>query len=255
MVEVQNLCVRYGKTPVLHNVSATFGSGRVTGLIGPNGCGKSTLLKTITGLCVPVSGRVLLEGEELSTLTRRETALRVACLPQSRNVPDLTALRMVLHGRFPHLTYPRRYRPEDCETARQALERVGAGELADRPLKELSGGQRQKVYLAMTLAQDTPIVLLDEPTTYLDISGQLEILRFSRALARMGKTVVLVNHDLDAVLHWSDDVLLLCGGRVAASGTPEELVRSGALERTFQVALLPADTPGGRRYLWDFRGN
>lgn len=255
MVEVQNLYVRYGKTTVLHNVSATFGSGRVTGLIGPNGCGKSTLLKSITGLCVPVSGRVLLEGEDLSVLTRRETALRAACLPQSRNVPDLTALRMVLHGRFPHLTYPRRYRSEDYETARQALERVGAGELADRSLKELSGGQRQKVYLAMTLAQDTPVVLLDEPTTYLDISGQLEILRFSRALAQMGKTVVLVNHDLDAVLHWSDDILLLCEGRVAASGTPEELVRSGALERTFHVTLLPADTPGGRRYLWDFRGN
>ena len=252
MIEVDRLCAAYGRRQVLHEVSARFRPGVVTAVVGPNGCGKSTQLKAVVGLCRPSSGQVRLGGAELASLSSREAAQRVAYLPQSRNIPDITALRMVLHGRFAHLSYPRRYRPEDYACAQRALEWVGAGELAPRLLKGLSGGQRQKVYIAMTLAQDTPAVLMDEPTTYLDVRGQLEVLRLSRRLARMGKAVVLVLHDLGSALEWADELLVLREGRAVAAGTPGEAVRSGELERTFRISLHAADTSQGRRYFCGF---
>ena len=179
MMELQNLQAGYPGRTVLEGINLEFRPGEVLAVLGPNGCGKSTLLRTACGLLARSGGEVRLDGVSITRLSAKEIAQKVAYLPQSRPVPSITAGRMVLHGRFPHLSYPRRYRREDHEMVRRALDWVGAGELASRLLPELSGGQRQKVYLAMALAQDTAAVLMDEPTTYLDVSCQLEVDRKS----------------------------------------------------------------------------
>ena len=155
---------------------------------------------------------------------------------------------MVLHGRFPYLGYPRRYRAEDYETARKALEWAGAGDLADRPVGELSGGQRQKVYLAMALAQDTETIFMDEPTTYLDVRHQLEVMAVSRRLADMGRAVVLVLHDLSLALREADRLAVLSEGTLRQLGTPEEVFGSGELDRAFGVTVRRVWTESGWLY-------
>lgn len=249
MIELENVHVRYGTHPVLQGLSAGFPPGRVTSIVGPNGCGKSTLLKTITGLCPPAQGTIRIGGVPLTQLTPRQVAQQVAYLPQSRSIPSLSVERMVLHGRFAHLSYPRRYRRQDLEAAEQALAWVGAQDLRDKSLSELSGGQRQKIYIAMSLAQDAETILLDEPTTYLDIRSQMEILSLIRKLAAMGKAVVLVLHDLHLVMRYTDHVLLLRDGKIAAEGSPHAIYESGELERSFGISLQYVQTPQGAYYL------
>ena len=143
-----------------------------------------------------MDGRIIVDGADLEHLSLKDRARKMAYLAQFRTVPNITVERMVLHGRFPHLGYPRRCRPEDHACAERAMERAGVRELAHRPLPELSGGQRQRVYLAMALAQDAPYVLFDEPTTYLDVGRQLDVMATAHELARQGKSVILVIHDL-----------------------------------------------------------
>ena len=170
MIELQGLCVGYPGQAVLENVTLSFQPGQVLILLGPNGCGKSTLLRTAMGLQPKTGGQVLLDGVPLEKRSAREIARKAAYLAQSRTVPNIAARRMVLHGRFPYLTFPRRYRPQDHEAARRALEWADASDVADRPMQELSGGQRQKVYLAMALAQDTETILIDRKSTRLNSS-------------------------------------------------------------------------------------
>ena len=237
MIELHRLSAGYGGRTVLHDLSLTFHRGEVSVLLGPNGCGKSTLLRVIPRLLPAMTGEVLLDGVAAHTLTARQLAQTVAYLPQDRPVPSISALRMVLHGRFPHLSYPRRYRQEDYEIARAALRQLDAEELADLPLPRLSGGQRQKVYLAMALAQQTPYLLMDEPTTYLDIRHQFETMHLARRLAGEGRAVVLVLHDLSLAFPCADRLFLLSGGRLLASGAPEELFQSALLEQTLGVRL------------------
>ena len=248
MIELKNLRAGYPGRPVLEDVALEFRPGEVLAVLGPNGCGKSTLLRTVNGLLPRTGGEVLVDGVPLERLSAKEIAQKVAYLPQSRSVPNITASRMVLHGRFPYLSYPRRYRREDREMVRRALEWVGAAELADRPLTELSGGQRQKVYLAMALAQETETLLMDEPTTYLDIRHQLEVLALVRRLAGEGRAVALVLHDLCLALTMADDAAVLGEGRLLALGEPEEIYRSGILARVMGVSLDRAAGPGGWRY-------
>ncbi len=248
MVEVRNLLVGYGEAPVLSDVSLTFPTGQVTGVLGPNGCGKSTLLKAALGLIPIQGGQVLLDGQDLHTLSPRDVAQRAAYLAQSRSVPSITARRMVLHGRFPYLSYPRRYRPEDYQMADQALQWADASDLAGRAMDRLSGGQRQKVYLAMALAQDTQTIFMDEPTTFLDISHQLEVMALARRLANLGRAVVLVLHDLDLALRGCDRVALLSGGALRALGSPEEVFLSGVLDEVFHVRVGRMNTEEGWQY-------
>jgi len=249
MLEFQGVCAGYNGWEKLHQVSAVFRRGCVSMIIGPNGCGKSTLLKTADGLLSPMAGQVLLDGIPLSRLERRELARKVAYLPQDREVGHIPVRRLVLHGRFPYLGYPRRYRPMDLEAVERAMEWVGISHLAERMLPELSGGERQKAYLAMALAQGTNLILLDEPTTYLDVSYQLELMSLVGRLRDQGKAVVMVLHDLNQALRWGDQVTLLSQGQVVASGTPEALYQGGQIQEVFQVQVGRCSVPGmGQQY-------
>lgn len=250
MFELQNVSVGYRGTPVVSDVSLRFVPGRVLVLAGPNGCGKSTLLRTALGLQPRLAGKILLDGQDLDALSPRQIAQKAAFMTQSRNVPNITARRLVLHGRFPYLAYPRHYQKQDYETARRALEWAGASALADRPLKELSGGQRQRVYLAMALAQDTETILMDEPTAFLDVRHQLEVMALARRLAGEGKAVVMVLHDLCLALRCADRMALLYGGKFLDYGTPEALYERGRLEEAFGVSLGRVRTERGIQYYY-----
>ena len=250
MIELKNLRAGYPDRPVLEGIDLEFRPGEVLAILGPNGCGKSTLLRTANGLLPRDGGEVLVDGIPLEELSAKEVAKKVAYLPQSRSTPNITAGRMVLHGRFPYLSYPRRYRREDHEMVRRALEWAGAAELAPRPLAELSGGQRQKVYLAMALAQDTETILMDEPTTYLDVGCQLEVMALARRLAEEGRAVVMVLHDLTLALRCAHRAALLHEGRVRQTGTPEELYGGETLERVMGVSLGRVEGPAGWRYYY-----
>ncbi len=250
MIELKNLSAGYGGQAVVHDVSLAFTPGRVLALLGPNGCGKSTLLRAALGLGPKTGGEVLMDGIPLEALSLRERALKAAYLSQSRATPNITAYKMVLHGRFPHLSYPRRYRPEDYEAADRALRLADAADVARRPMGELSGGQRQKVYLAMALAQEAPTVLMDEPTTFLDVGHQLEVMAVARRLAQEGRAVVMVLHDLTLAMRGADDAALLWSGRLAAHGTAEEVYASGALDRVFGVSLRRVETESGWQYYY-----
>lgn len=250
MIALKNLRAGYPGRPVLEDVSLDFRPGEVLAILGPNGCGKSTLLRSSNGLLARTCGQVLVDGVPLECLSGREIAQKIAYLPQSRSTPNITAGRMVLHGRFPYLSYPRRYRKEDYRMVQKALDWVGAAELASRPLAELSGGQRQKIYLAMALAQDTETILMDEPTTYLDVGCQLEVMALARRLAEEGRSVVMVLHDLTLALRYAHRAALLSAGRVRRTGTPEELFASRTLEQVMGASLGRVQTKDGWRYFY-----
>ena len=251
MIQLKNLSAGFSERMVLEQVDLTFSPGEVTVLLGPNGCGKTTLMRTVLGLQPPLSGEVLVENIPLQELSLKETARKMAYLAQFRTVPNITVRRMVLHGRFPHLSYPRRYRPEDHTRVQQAMEQAGITELADRLLTQLSGGQRQRVYLAMALAQDAPYIFFDEPTTYLDVGRQLEVMEMAQMLARQGKAVVLVLHDLCLALRTAHKVVVLDEGKVRCVGTAQEVYQSGVLDEVFRVSIRCLETPKGPRYYYE----
>ena len=235
MIVLKNVCAGYEKQNVLHKVNLSLKPGKITALIGPNGCGKSTLLKTLVRILPHTAGEILVNEKNITQFSARELAKEIAYLAQSKQVPDSSVLRMVLHGRFAYLHYPRRYRKEDFEIARRALEWVGLAHLEDVNMRQLSGGMQQKVYIAMALAQDANTILMDEPTTYLDIAHQLRLMEFAKQLAAEGKAVVMVLHDLSQALRTADEVVVLKEGRVVMSGTPEEVYESGKLQEVFRV--------------------
>lgn len=249
-MELRQLRAGYGEHMVLDGVDLALRPGEVLALLGPNGSGKSTLIRAALGLLPLTGGQVLIDGADAAALSPRQRAQKAAYLPQTRPVPNITALRMVLHGRFPHLTYPRRFRQEDYAAAMAALEQADAACLARRPMPELSGGQRQRVYLAMALAQDAPTLFLDEPTAFLDVSHQLEVGRLAGQLARQGKAVVLVLHDLPLALSTADRLAVLKGGRLLAVDGPEALCADGILNSVFGIELGRVMTDRGWRYYY-----
>ena len=250
MMELRQLRAGYGEHMVLDGVDLALRPGEVLALLGPNGSGKSTLIRAALGLLPLAGGQVLIDGADAAALSPRQRAQKAAYLPQTRPVPNITALRMVLHGRFPHLPYPRRFRQEDYAAAMAALEQADAACLARRPMPELSGGQRQRVYLAMALAQDAPTLFLDEPTAFLDVSHQLEVGRLAGQLARQGKAVVLVLHDLPLALSTADRLAVLKGGRLLAVDGPEALCADGILNSVFGIELGRVMTDRGWRYYY-----
>lgn len=250
MIRISHLSAGYGEKTVLQDLTFSIEPGSVTTLVGPNGCGKTTLLRALTGQLSQMAGEISLCGRELSSYSRKELARTVALLPQTRNTPDLTVEALVEHGRYPHLGFSRRLSEKDRQIVARAMEQTDVAHLARMPLGELSGGQQQRAYIAMALAQDAQIIALDEPTAHLDLQHQFELLELVRRLQAAGKTVVLVLHDLDHALRYSDRLVLLLQGRLVQWGTPRALLDSGALEQVFQVRIR--ETEGG--YLFSTGG-
>ncbi len=234
MITVEDLSFSYDNKEILRDINFTANKGELTVIVGPNGCGKSTLLKLMAKILTPNSGQILVDDPDTSTSLWPQL---VAYLPQGRNIPEITAERLVLHGRFPYLSYPRKYSKSDYEKVREALDRVGAGSLAQEPMSQLSGGQRQKIYIAMALAQDTPIILMDEPTTYLDIANQLELMELARELVACGKTIIMVLHDSMLAFKFADSIVVMNGGRIVCKKGPKELWDSGELDEVMGVEM------------------
>ena len=251
MIELNHISAGYGKQTVLKDVSAILEKGKLTSIIGVNGCGKSTLLKTVVRIHHHKSGEILVNERLVERLRSTELAKQVAYLPQSKKAPDITALKMVLHGRFAYLSYPRKYRPQDLEIARKSLAWAGLEDQADEMVSRLSGGMQQKVYIAMALAQDADTILMDEPTTYLDVAHQLRLMEMAKSLAREGKAVVMVLHDLSQALRVADEVIVMKDGRVTKSGTADEVFESGALQQAFGVQVERVHTASGWHYFCD----
>ena len=224
----------------LRDLSIAITAGELVGLVGPNGCGKTTLIRAVTKVVKPVSGEVQLCGDEVGSLPQAEIARRVAVVPQEPLLPEaFTALECVLMGRTPHFKLLENEGARDFKSARAAMERTGTWELADRRVDELSGGERQRVVVARALAQETPVLLLDEPTAHLDIGHQASVLGLMRALCRdEGKAVLAVVHDLTLGAAYCDRLVMLRpGGTVAAEGSAEEVLRPELLEEVYGTAV------------------
>jgi iron complex transport system ATP-binding protein len=234
-LRTEAVTIGYGGDPVVRDLSITLADGQVTTIVGPNGCGKSTLLRTMSRLLKPTSGKVLLDGESIHDLHTRDVARTMALLPQSPIAPDGLLVRdLVGRGRHPHQRWFSQWSPEDERIVDLALEMTDTAALRDRPLDQLSGGQRQRAWIAMTLAQDTDLLLLDEPTTYLDLAHQVEVLDLVTRLNReRGRTVVMVLHDLNLAARYSDTIAVMKEGVLVTQGNPTEVFTSAMLAETF----------------------
>ncbi|CAM3214783.1 ferric citrate ABC transporter ATP-binding protein FecE [Pseudomonas floridensis] len=238
ILQAQQLDIGYGATRIVQDLSFSPPPGKVTALIGPNGCGKSTLLKAFARILTPQSGSLSLDGKAYRELSARDLARKVAFLPQVLPIPEGVSVRqLVAYGRSPHNSLWGRLSGADQHSVDQALQRMELNTLADRPLSDLSGGQRQRAWLAMILAQDAAIVLLDEPTTYLDISHQVELLDLMRALSAEGKTVITVLHDINQACRYADHLAVMQAGRLVASGAPGEVLDAELVCRVFDVQV------------------
>ena len=244
-LEARALSVAYDRAPVLDGLELEIPRERVTAIVGANGCGKSTLLRALARLIAPRAGSVLLDGREIRELPSRDVARRLGVLPQSPVAPEgLTVADLVARGRYPHQGLFRQWSPGDELAVEDALAATGMGELRARPLDELSGGQRQRAWIAMALAQETELLLLDEPTTFLDLAHQLEVLDLlDRLVAERGRTVVMVLHDLNQACRYADLLVALRGGRVRAAGPPEEIVDAPFVRDVFGLEAHVVEDP------------
>ncbi|CAM4327291.1 cobalamin/Fe3+-siderophore ABC transporter ATP-binding protein [Corynebacterium hadale] len=245
MLQVRNLKVSYGATVIVDGIDLDVPQGGVTTIIGPNGCGKSTLLRATAGLIARDGGTVTINGVDTAKLKRREIARQLAVLPQAPVAPEgLTVRDLVSRGRHPHQSWLRQASAEDAHAVDAVMELTNIAEFAERPLERLSGGQRQRAWIAMVLAQDTPLVFLDEPTTYLDLSHSVEVLSLVRRLAdQEGRTVLMVLHDLNLAARYSDQLIVMQRGEVRAVGAPAEVVTESLLSRVFDLPAVVASDP------------
>ena len=245
MLEARTLTLSYDGRSVIERLDLSLPGDKVTAIIGPNGCGKSTLLKALARVLPARSGTVTLDGEAVSTIAPRALARRLAILPQSLHAPEgIRVADLVRRGRLPWRGLLSPWREEDRAACAEAMEAVGMTGLADRDLGELSGGQRQRAWLALVLAQQTPWLLLDEPTTYLDLTHQMEVLGLLRRLnRRSGTAVVSVLHDLNLAARYSDHLVLLANGGVIAAGAPGEVLTPDNLSSAFGLTAKVMPDP------------
>lgn len=236
-LSARDLSLAYGKRAVIAGLDLEVPSGRVTAIVGSNGCGKSTILRGLARLLRPRSGQVLLDGTDIHSLPTKAVARRIGLLPQSPVVPEgITVAELVARGRHPHHGLIRQWTRDDDEVVAESLARTHTTDLAGRPVDQLSGGQRQRVWIAMALAQRTGLLLLDEPTSFLDIAHQVEVLDLVRDLAvEDGTTVVMVLHDLPLAARYADHLIAMRGGAILAQGRPREVVTADTVREVFGI--------------------
>jgi iron complex transport system ATP-binding protein len=233
----EHLHLAYDRVEVATDLSVAIPPGRITVIVGANACGKSTLLRALARLLKPHSGVVLLDGESIQRLSTKEVATRLGILPQTPVAPEgISVADLVARGRYPHQSWFRQWTKADEEVVTGAMLATGTLDLADRPVDELSGGQRQRVWIAMTLAQGTGLMLLDEPTTFLDLAHQIEVLDLLVDLnQRDGRTIVLVLHDLNHACRYAHHLLAMKGGALVAEGPPTEVVTEDLVREVFDL--------------------
>lgn len=255
-LEAVDLSVGYDQKVIIPSMKVAIPKNKITTIIGPNGCGKSTLLKSLARVIPHQSGTIFINGKNMADLPTIEIARQMALLPQGPQAPaGLKVSDLVPYGRFPYQKGLGRLTAEDYAIIQKAMEETGITELKDRSIDQLSGGQRQRVWIAMCLAQDTPIILLDEPTTYLDISHQLEILELLEKLNREEhKTIALVIHDLNLAARFSDWMIVMRKGRVLQEGTAQTIMTSAVLKEAFSLdAFIEKDPWTGRPTMVTYR--
>lgn len=245
MLSAQSLSLGYGDQLIINELNLEIPKSEITVFIGGNGCGKSTLLRSLARLLKPKTGAVLLEGKEIAKISTRQVAKKMAILPQAPTSPEgLTVHQLVKQGRYPHQSWLKQWSKKDEEEVEKALAITRLLDMKDRPVDELSGGQRQRVWIAMTLAQDTDILLLDEPTTYLDMTHQIEILDLLFELnEREKRTIVMVLHDLNLACRYAHHLVAIKDGTVYAQGKPEEVISCDMVRHVFDMECQVTEDP------------
>ncbi|MBD8478968.1 ABC transporter ATP-binding protein [Microbacterium sp. CFBP 8794] len=256
-LQAHDITLGYGETPVISELSLEVPDNSFTIIIGPNACGKSTLLRGFARLLRPRTGAVLLDGAELRSLKPKDAARKLGLLPQSSLAPDgITVADLVGRGRFPHQSAMRTWSAADERAVSEAMAATGVADLSRRPVDELSGGQRQRVWVAMALAQQTPHLLLDEPTTFLDIAHQIDLMELFADLHRSGTTLVAVLHDLNHAARYATHLVAMRDGAIVAQGDPREIITADLVEAVYDlpctvitdpVSGTPLVLPLGRR--------
>ncbi|MEV0045876.1 ABC transporter ATP-binding protein [Nocardia rhamnosiphila] len=244
-LRADRLRLGYRSRVISDELTVDIPDGTFTVIIGPNACGKSTLLRALSRLLAPESGAVLLDGKQIGSYPAKEVARRIGLLPQTSTAPEgIRVADLVARGRYPHQSLIRQWSRRDEEAVAAAMTATGVAELSGRLVDELSGGQRQRVWIAMVLAQETPIVLLDEPTTFLDIAHQIQLLDLCRELNReTGRTVVAVLHDLNHAFRYADHLIAMRDGAVVAAGAPREIVTAELVQKVFDLGCRVIDDP------------
>lgn len=237
----------YEKRIIARDLTLDIPAGSFTAIIGPNACGKSTLLRAMAGLLAPASGRMVLDGKAIASLSPREIAQRLGLLPQTATAPEgITVTELVARGRYVHQRLLRQWSAEDRRAVDDALALTDVSELADRRVEHLSGGQRQRVWIAMVLAQQTPLILLDEPTTYLDIAHQMDVLNLLHELNIAGRTIVAVLHDLNHAARYASHIIAMKDGQVIAAGPPADVITAATVSAVFglEIEVIPDPVTG-----------
>ena len=243
-LEARSVSLAYDGITIVPELSVAVPPGSFTVVIGPNACGKSTLLRGLSRLLAPAAGSVVLDGRDISSYPAKEVARRLGLLPQSALAPDgITVADLVGRGRYPHQSLLRQWSSADEIAVREALDATGTAELSARPVDALSGGQRQRVWVAMVLAQQTDLLLLDEPTTYLDVAHQVELMELFAELNARGRTVVAVLHDLNHAARYASHIIAMRDGRIVAEGAPRDVITSERVEAVYGLPNVVIDDP------------
>ena len=247
VLQAEKLSLSYDRDLIINRLDLETPTGQITALIGPNGCGKSTLLRGLARLLKPQHGSVLLDGRAIHTMPTKQLARELGILPQAPTAPEgITVRELVAQGRYPHQDWFQQWSHADEEALKRAMMLTTLTHLADRAVDTLSGGQRQRAWIAMALAQETDILLLDEPTTYLDLAHQLEVLELLEKLNQEGKTIIMVLHDLNHAAHYANYLVALSEGKIIAQGTAQEVITESIVRRVFGVEsqIIPHPVTG-----------
>lgn len=255
MISIKNLCFSYNKSPFIHTASLSFKDGELVAIIGPNGSGKSTLLKLICGELTPKKGEIIIEKKDARHISRRALAKLLSYFPQGRETPDMTALELVALGRFSEHPFGLAASNKDLEIAREALGRVNAAQFENVSLKKLSYGERQRVYLAMQMAQNAQNCLVDEPTNFLDAAAKFAMMDTLACLRNEGKCVICVLHDISLAMRYADRIIIMQDGKIFADGTPRQLYENQKIDKAFGITLLKTEDGGKDSYVASPKNN